>query len=258
MRGTRALLHQGALPQTSRTSTSHFQSFFTSHPAPRRFFTPQPALRSFFTSSGPRARPQLSSNSIIRNAFSRRLRFLRRSKSDKAPNNGPTASETQEASLSFSQRMKKLSKEYGWTALSVYMALSVLDFPFCFLAVRALGTDRIGHYEHVVVQWFKNTFGIEKKQVGVPGSGGVAEAVEREELGISDDIEEAQAANQGATASIWTELALAYAIHKSFIFIRVPAAAAITPKVVKALRKRGWDIGKKKPKKPSSNDIPKP
>ena len=50
-----------------------------------------------------------------------------------------------------------------------------------------------------------------------------------------------------------TQLALAYAIHKSFIFIRVPLTAAITPKVVKVLRSWGWQIGKKKVKqvKPS-------
>ncbi len=43
-----------------------------------------------------------------------------------------------------------------------------------------------------------------------------------------------------------TQLALAYAIHKSFIFVRVPLAAAITPKIVKVLRSWGWQIGKKK------------
>ena len=47
---------------------------------------------------------------------------------------------------------------------------------------------------------------------------------------------------------IWTQLALAYAIHKSFIFIRVPLTAAVTPKVVKVLRGWGWDIGKRRPK----------
>jgi hypothetical protein len=44
---------------------------------------------------------------------------------------------------------------------------------------------------------------------------------------------------------IWTELALAYAVHKSLIFIRVPITAAVTPRVVKTLRGWGWDIGKK-------------
>lgn len=45
---------------------------------------------------------------------------------------------------SLGARLKKLSREYGWTAVGVYMALSVLDFPFCFLLVRTVGTDRIG------------------------------------------------------------------------------------------------------------------
>jgi len=49
-------------------------------------------------------------------------------------------------------------------------------------------------------------------------------------------------------ASIWTQLALAYAVHKSLIFFRVPLTAAVLPKVVKTLRGWGWDIGKKVPK----------
>ena len=58
-----------------------------------------------------------------------------------------------EPSLSLSQRLRKLGREYGWSALGVYLALTALDFPFCFLAVRWLGTDRIGHWEHVIMDW---------------------------------------------------------------------------------------------------------
>lgn len=47
-------------------------------------------------------------------------------------------------SLSLSQRLKKLFKDYGKSAIGVYLALSVLDFPFCFLLVRIVGTDTIG------------------------------------------------------------------------------------------------------------------
>lgn len=49
----------------------------------------------------------------------------------------------------------------------------------------------------------------------------------------------------GYNVGIWTELALAYAIHKSFIFIRVPLTAAVTPKVVKVLKRWGWDLSRK-------------
>ncbi len=45
---------------------------------------------------------------------------------------------------SLGAKLKKLSREYGWTAVGVYMTLSVLDFPFCFLLVRTVGTERIG------------------------------------------------------------------------------------------------------------------
>lgn len=48
-------------------------------------------------------------------------------------------------------RLRKLSREYGWAALGVYLGLTVLDFPFCFLLVRSVGTDRIGAIEHYVV-----------------------------------------------------------------------------------------------------------
>ena len=55
--------------------------------------------------------------------------------------------------------MRKLSREYGWSALGVYLALSALDFPFCFAAVRLLGVERIGHYEHAVVEGAKRILG---------------------------------------------------------------------------------------------------
>lgn len=42
-----------------------------------------------------------------------------------------------------------------------------------------------------------------------------------------------------------TQLALAYAIHKTFFFVRVPLTVAVTPRIVKQLRAWGWNIGKK-------------
>jgi hypothetical protein len=43
-------------------------------------------------------------------------------------------------------------------------------------------------------------------------------------------------------------LVLAYAVHKSLIFFRVPLTAAVLPKVVKTLRSYGWNVGRAKPK----------
>ena len=89
------------------------------------------------------------------------------------------AGRTEKASLS--ERLKKLSREYGWAALGVYLALSALDFPFCFAAVRLLGVERIGHYEHVVVGYVKDKFKAiwPTTEEGSDGQGKLVEAEER-------------------------------------------------------------------------------
>lgn len=157
--------------------------------------------------------------------------------------------------LSLGQRLKKLSKEYGWSAVGVYLALSVLDFPFCFLLVRIVGTDTIGKIEHYVVESVKHWVpesvrdaahrywsSLKSVETEKLGDDGISEKVEMAGWGV----EEASERNK-EEASLATQLALAYAIHKSFIFIRVPLTAAVTPKVVKVLRSWGWNIGKKRP-----------
>lgn len=83
-----------------------------------------------------------------------RTLFQTRLSSSKPPINQNPNLKSPEASLSLSQRLRKLSREYGWSALGVYLLLTALDFPFCFLAVRWLGTDRIGHWEHVIIERF--------------------------------------------------------------------------------------------------------
>ncbi|KAL2010173.1 hypothetical protein VTN00DRAFT_5980 [Thermoascus crustaceus] len=169
-----------------------------------------------------------------------RVRIVRRFNSSKAD---PSKSEPR----SLSQRLRQLSREYGWSALGVYLLLSALDFPLCFAAVRLLGVDRIGHYEHVIVETVKSAV-----RAVWPFSGAKEPRAEDDKdtdrHTIDHGVAEAEKRNTGEGASIWTQLALAYAIHKSFIFLRVPLTAAVTPKVVKLLRRWGWDIGKRKPK----------
>lgn len=129
---------------------------------------PQSFLRGFFNSTQPHVRSRLPRRPLEqsallyfryqRSALARRFRSLR-FKSD-GPNprhHDPTPHlGSPEPAPSLSQRLKQLSREYGWAALGVYFGLSLLDFPFCFLAVRLLGTDRIGHYEDVVKNAFWN------------------------------------------------------------------------------------------------------
>ncbi|KAL6889590.1 hypothetical protein HDV57DRAFT_333521 [Trichoderma longibrachiatum] len=167
-----------------------------------------------------------------------------------------TAQGAKEESLSLSGRFKKLSREYGWSAVGVYFALSVLDFPFCFLLVRIVGTERIGQVEHYVVsavakfipesvrtRWHEWRQSLKKEEEQRLGNNDISDKVEM----VGWGVEKAQERNK-EEASLATQLALAYAIHKSFIFVRVPLTAAVTPKVVKVLRGWGWNIGKRTPR----------
>ncbi|KAI0201904.1 hypothetical protein F4808DRAFT_422729 [Astrocystis sublimbata] len=169
----------------------------------------------------------------------------------------PSKPNTQEPQ-GLSARFKKLSREYGWSAVGVYFALSVLDFPFCFLLVRVVGTDKIGELEHWIVshvahvipdsvrdKWNEYRAAWKESRQSQLGHDGQAEIA-------GWGVEEADEMNK-SHASLGTQLALAYAIHKSFIFLRVPLTAAVTPKVVKVLRSWGWNIGKRRPKPTKSS-----
>ncbi|RKF56271.1 putative N-terminal acetyltransferase 2 [Golovinomyces cichoracearum] len=160
--------------------------------------------------------------------------------------------------LKFGARLRKLSREYGWAAFGVYLTLSALDFPLCYLMVRFLGPEKIGEWEETVISGVKSLIpekikmtydewhsSINKVEVFFPSNS------EKDDSNInnitktaSNQLEEAKE-NHKKDASLATQLALAYAIHKSFIFVRVPITAAITPKIVKILRGWGWDIGKR-------------
>lgn len=88
--------------------------------------------------------------------------------------------------------------------------MSALDFPFCFIAVRWLGTDRIGHWEHVVVENFwkvvpwpfpehtaqtpVEVYGVPQDFEGKPST--------TEETGWG--VEEAEKANKSDQASTYT------------------------------------------------------
>lgn len=133
-----------------------------------------------------------------------------------APPPPPPRSPPDPGQLSLSQRLRKLSREYGWSALGVYLALTALDFPFCFIAVRWLGTDRIGHWEHVAVEWIKTMipeqvrarFGELKESLmgRTPTSREISEPIEdgavAAPVGLDlHAIEEAERENKGENAS---------------------------------------------------------
>lgn len=115
---------------------------------PSRWFHTR--LKAHNTSIG--SRKQITTPLTIP-ARSIRFRF-NSTNANNTPN--PTPNLGSPESLSLSQRLKALSKEYGWTALGVYLALSALDFPFCFLAVQLLGPERVGRAEHAIIDTIRS------------------------------------------------------------------------------------------------------
>lgn len=92
----------------------------------------------------------------------------------------------------------------------MYLVLSAVDFPFCLLAVRMLGTERIGRWEHAAVSavrgWlWKASAAMGLSQGGKAVLGGESETAEEsggeEEWGGGWGVEEADEANKGDKAS---------------------------------------------------------
>ncbi|TGO32366.1 hypothetical protein BHYA_0324g00030 [Botrytis hyacinthi] len=240
--------------QNTASSRSAILRKLAQRPITTSTSTPINSLRSkscsqttnFTFSSNPRS----SSETLFQRLRTRTNRYFHNSRPRR---NGEAKPENLGDDTSLSGRMKKLSREYGWSVVGVYIFLSAADFPFCYLLVRTLGTDRIGEWEHtitssiksIIPESIKTTFhewrvAMQKASHDVTGSDKLGDGVEMAGWGV----EEAEERNK-RDASLGTQLALAYAIHKSFIFIRVPLTAAVTPKVVRTLRGWGWDIGKR-------------
>lgn len=139
--------------------------------------------------------------------------------------------------------LKALTKAYGMAALGVYLGLSAIDLPICYVVVHSMGSEKIEHYQNQIKVYFGYGQGEEEF-----AQSQLEKRIQREnEEGLNKDK------NGGGndvwkyikSQFSWTEFAIAYGIHKSFIFIRLPITAAITPGVVAILRRWGFNIGPK-------------
>lgn len=114
---------------------------------------PEYLQRLHLTSHTPRAANYWRGLSRFRDGALRRRVWQVRFKSDTTPSPNVTSQlGSPPAKLGLRDRLKDLFKRYGWVSVGVYFALSVLDFPFCFLAVRLAGPERIGQIEHRILE----------------------------------------------------------------------------------------------------------
>lgn len=165
------------------------------------------------------------------------------------------------------ERLRFLTRRYGWWALGVYLLASLVDFSLVFVSIHLLGTEHIRELENKVRKYLgMGQRELEDHEVAVwpiPLGSGMAESPE----GISreNNAESAKLAakrvqrqedvtpNQGqgnkstssssssGSGTLWTEALLAYTIHKTLLLpFRVGVTAAITPSFVKYMVKLGW------------------
>lgn len=168
--------------------------------------------------------------------FSRRMLFHTKHAGrllQKASDAAATAATTKAPAEPPKKGIKALMSRYGYSALGVYLAFSALDLPIIFFLVHSAGTEKIEELENRV----KSYFGFE---VSEPPAATVTESV-------GGVVEAAQPVGwrQYVNPTLLTEFGIAYAIHKSLIFVRVPLTAATTPAVVRMLQRWGFNIGKK-------------
>ncbi|CBQ73321.1 conserved hypothetical protein [Sporisorium reilianum SRZ2] len=142
----------------------------------------------------------------------------------KSQSNTDSESEDSDApppKASLRERLKFLTRRYGWWALGVYLAASAVDFSLIFLAIHMLGADHIRSLEASL----RKSIGLEPPPP--PPS--------------DDDDSTSSSKGKGGSGTIWTEAVLAYTIHKTLLLpVRVALTAAVTPSFVKWLVKMGW------------------
>ncbi|EJS43534.1 nat2p [Saccharomyces arboricola H-6] len=148
--------------------------------------------------------------------------------------------------------IKGLIAKYGYSALIVYILLTCVDLPLCFLGVHSLGEEKIKIY-----------FNRGKQLIG-KGEQDESKVIEqvrkkqahRAEIQAknADNVEDASKKTfnerwqEVKDSTLLAELLIAYGIHKSLIIIRVPLTALLTPAFVKLLQKLGIDLMKKQKK----------
>lgn len=148
--------------------------------------------------------------------------------------------------------IKGLMAKYGYSALIVYILLTCVDLPLCFLGVHSLGEEKIKIYLNRGKQLIGMGEPDESKVIqDVRRKQAHREAVQAEN---ADKVEDASRKTfnerwqEMKDSTLLAELLIAYGIHKSLIIVRVPLTAVLTPSFVKLLQRFGIDLMKKQKK----------
>lgn len=186
------------------------------------------------------------------------------SSSSKQQESMSKASEEEEADpdspppkASLKERLRFLSRRYGWWAIGVYLLASLVDFSLVFLAIHMLGAEHIRELETKARNWIglgkrdvseERATGQGMKDILGVGVGNAEPASENNSAARKEVLAKVKTGGapggtgqQGAGSStLWTEAVLAYTIHKTLLLpFRVAVTAAVLPSFVKLMVRWG-------------------
>ncbi|KAG6862279.1 hypothetical protein C0995_015976 [Termitomyces sp. Mi166 len=182
-----------------------------------------PILRAL----APRVAPPILPIVRLRPLVASRPRFFHRSPSRLSSREDPPSLPSLPPDATLSQRLKHLIKSYGWYALGVYMLLSALDFGVAFAGVNLFGAEYVAQ---VAVSIKQSIASVIHSHPPEPGR---------------DEVDSTGARpGQSGQEGLYAMLVLAWTIHKTLFFpVRAGLTAALTPKLVGWLSRRGWAGG---------------
>jgi hypothetical protein len=198
-----------------------------------RYFPRLPILRAFVPRISPPLLPltsRLRVSSTARPFYAHSRLFshfpARLTSSTPSPSPPDQQLSSSPADATWTQRLKRLIKSYGWYALGVYAVLTVLDFGIAFAGVHLLGANYVSH----IAVSFKQT---------------LARLIHSKPPDPGTQVESTHANNNsGGQEGLYAMILLAYTVHKTlFLPIRIGLTGVLTPRLVSWLRARGWAGG---------------
>lgn len=188
-----------------------------------------PLLRSFLPRGPiiPFSRPATQNLATRARSPPARLRLPLTRYASSSPPGSPTSAEIPKEAQTLTARLKALIKTHGWYALGVYTAISLLDFSLTFAVIYLIGAEQVtkvtssarGYIEGILHKTPSDD------NMWDPPSGSAQDSI----------------AAKGGSEGLYAMIVLAYGIHKTLLLpFRIGITAAVTPKFVGFLTRRGW------------------
>ncbi|CAB4255082.1 similar to Saccharomyces cerevisiae YGR147C NAT2 Protein with an apparent role in acetylation of N-terminal methionine residues [Maudiozyma barnettii] len=129
--------------------------------------------------------------------------------------------------------IKKLMKKYGYSALVVYIGVTFISLPLCFFTVHSMGAEKISIY----MNRGKQLFGY-----GEVNDEAVIEKLKQKKLELEKQRESGTHTKWGEfkQSTLLAEFLIAYGLHKSLVFVRIPVTAAVTPTMARLFQRWGF------------------